>query len=132
MKYWKEGRNNCLFIMAQITCSFCGRTKKDVELMVSGINSHICNFCIDQAYQILMEEQKMKEEGKQPTFNLIKPEAMKQYLDQYVIAQDEAKKVISVAVDTAEAGHSQPVIGWMGVARSIQVMRAGEKDSSNR
>ncbi|MFC2126507.1 ATP-dependent Clp protease ATP-binding subunit ClpX [Bacteroidota bacterium] len=84
--------------MAQITCSFCGRTKKDVELMVSGINSHICNFCIDQAYQILMEEQKMKEEGKQPTFNLIKPEAMKQYLDQYVIAQDEAKKVISVAV----------------------------------
>ena len=84
--------------MAQITCSFCGRSKKDVELMVSGINSHICNFCIDQAYQILMEEQKMKEEGQQPTFNLIKPESMKQYLDQYVIGQDDAKKVIAVAV----------------------------------
>lgn len=84
--------------MAQITCSFCGRSKKDVDLMVSGINSHICNFCIEQAHQILMEEQKMKEEGQKPTLNLIKPESMKQYLDQYVIGQDDAKKVIAVAV----------------------------------
>lgn len=84
--------------MAQITCSFCGRSKKDVDLMVSGINSHICNFCIDQAYQIMQEEKKIKDESQKPTFNLVTPEAMKKYLDQYIVGQDEAKKVICVAV----------------------------------
>ncbi|HLF33992.1 MAG TPA: ATP-dependent Clp protease ATP-binding subunit ClpX [Cyclobacteriaceae bacterium] len=84
--------------MAQITCSFCGRSKKDVDLMVSGINSHICNFCIDQAYQILLEEKKIKDDSQKPNFNLVTPEAMKKYLDQYVVGQDEAKKVVCVAV----------------------------------
>ncbi len=84
--------------MAQITCSFCGRSKKDVDLMVSGINSHICNFCIDQAYQIMLEEKKIKEDSQKPSFNLVTPEAMKKYLDQYVIGQDDAKRVICVAV----------------------------------
>ena len=46
--------------MAQVTCSFCGRNKKDVDLMVSGISAHICNFCIDQAHLILGEEEKTK------------------------------------------------------------------------
>ena len=84
--------------MAQITCSFCGRSKKDVELMVSGINSHICNYCIDQAYQIMLEEKKIKEESQKPVFNLVTPEAMKKFLDQYIVGQDEAKKIICVAV----------------------------------
>ena len=53
--------------------------------MVSGINSHICNYCIDQAYQILMEEKKIKEDGQKPTFNLIKPSEMKEFLDQFVL-----------------------------------------------
>jgi ATP-dependent Clp protease ATP-binding subunit ClpX len=84
--------------MTQVTCSFCGRKKKDVDLMVSGIHAHICNYCIDQAFQILQEEKKTKESDEQPNFNLIKPMEMKKYLDQYVVGQDEAKKVISVAV----------------------------------
>ena len=66
--------------------------------MVSGINSHICNFCIDQAYQIMLEEKKIKDDNQKPTFNLVTPEAMKKYLDQYIVGQDEAKKVICVAV----------------------------------
>jgi ATP-dependent Clp protease ATP-binding subunit ClpX len=66
--------------------------------MVSGIHAHICNYCIDQAFQILQEEKKTKESDEQPNFNLIKPIEMKKYLDQYVVGQDEAKKVISVAV----------------------------------
>ena len=84
--------------MAQVTCSFCGRNKKDVDLMISGIHAHICNHCITQANQILSEELKTKSPEESPKFNLIKPIDMKKYLDQYVVGQDEAKKVISVAV----------------------------------
>lgn len=85
--------------MAQVTCSFCGRNKKDVDLMISGINAHICDKCITQAQQILSEELKTKSSNNAtPNFNLIKPVELKKYLDQYVVGQDEAKKVISVAV----------------------------------
>lgn len=84
--------------MAEVTCSFCGRNKKDVDLMISGIHAHICNHCITQATQILSEELKTKTSEDAPKFNLIKPVEMKKYLDQYVVGQDEAKKVISVAV----------------------------------
>lgn len=84
--------------MAQVTCSFCGRNKKDVGLMVSGISAHICNFCIDQAHQILSEEDKTKKNRKSPKFKLKKPKELTAYLDQYVIGQQEAKKVLSVAV----------------------------------
>lgn len=84
--------------MAEVTCSFCGRNKKDVDLMISGIHAHICNHCITQANQILSEELKTQTSDDAPKFNLIKPVEMKKYLDQYVVGQDEAKKVISVAV----------------------------------
>lgn len=84
--------------MAQVTCSFCGRNKKDVDLMVSGISAHICNFCIDQAHMILGEEEKTKKPGAKPKFKLKKPKELTSYLDQYVIGQEEAKKVLTVAV----------------------------------
>jgi ATP-dependent Clp protease ATP-binding subunit ClpX len=84
--------------MAQVTCSFCGRNKKDVDLMVSGISAHICNFCIDQAYQILGEEEKTKKSSKSPKFKLKKPKELTEYLNQYVIGQFDAKKVLTVAV----------------------------------
>lgn len=84
--------------MATVTCSFCGRNKKDVNLMVSGINAHICDKCIDQANQILKEENKTEEDTDTPEFSLMKPLEIKSHLDQYVIGQNEAKKVISVAV----------------------------------
>lgn len=67
--------------------------------MISGINAHICDKCITQAQQILSEELKTKgNTTTAPNFNLIKPVELKKYLDQYVVGQDEAKKVISVAV----------------------------------
>lgn len=85
--------------MAEVTCSFCGRSKKDVDLMISGIHAHICDKCVTQANQILSEEKKNKvEAGALPNFKLIKPRDIKKFLDEYVIGQDEAKKVISVAV----------------------------------
>ena len=84
--------------MAQVTCSFCGRNKKDVDLMISGIHAHICDKCIAQAQQILNEELKTTTETETPNFKLIKPADMKAHLDEFVIGQDGAKKYISVAV----------------------------------
>lgn len=67
--------------------------------MISGIHAHICDKCVTQASQILQEEKKSKNEtGLSPNFKLLKPREIKQFLDEYVIGQDEAKKVISVAV----------------------------------
>lgn len=47
-------------------CSFCGRDNKNVEMLISGVNAHICNRCIDQAQLIISEEQKVKQKGKSP------------------------------------------------------------------
>jgi len=84
--------------MAEVTCSFCGRSKKDVDLMISGIHAHICDKCISQAQQILTEEGKNTTDASTPQFNLVKPTDMKKFLDEYVVGQDEAKKYLSVAV----------------------------------
>jgi len=85
--------------MADVICSFCGRSKKDVELMISGINAHICDKCVNQAEQIVSDERKSKSETSSlPNFKLIKPQDIKKFLDEYVIGQDDAKKVMSVAV----------------------------------
>ena len=84
---------------AEVTCSFCGRNKKDVDLMISGIHAHICDKCVLQANQILSEEKKNKiEVSNLPNFKLMKPKEIKKFLDEYVIGQDQAKKVLSVAV----------------------------------
>ena len=56
--------------MAEVTCSFCGRSKKDVDLMISGIHAHICDKCITQAQQILTEEGKSTPDTATPQFNL--------------------------------------------------------------
>ena len=70
-----------------------------MDLMISGIHAHICDKCVTQASQILLEEKKNKAEaGNLPNFKLIKPREIKKFLDEYVIGQDEAKKVMSVAV----------------------------------
>jgi ATP-dependent Clp protease ATP-binding subunit ClpX len=81
-----------------VTCSFCGRHKKEVSLMISGIQAHICDRCINQSYQILQEESNSKTKKGSPKFNLIKPQEVKKFLDQYVVGQDEAKKVLAVSV----------------------------------
>lgn len=66
--------------------------------MISGINAHICDKCINQAEQILSEELKTKSKPNAPNFKLVKPTEMKDYLDQYVVGQDKAKKILSVSV----------------------------------
>lgn len=82
-----------------IKCSFCGRDPQDVNIMISGLDGQICDHCTEQAYHVVKQELKNKG-GKSPHFvlNLIKPSEIKKHLDEYVIGQDEAKKVLSVAV----------------------------------
>ncbi len=79
-------------------CSFCGREKRDVNLLIAGIDGHICDRCAEQAHSILQEE--LKKEGTYDLggIKLMKPREIKNFLDQYVIGQEQAKKIISVAV----------------------------------
>ena len=79
-------------------CSFCGREKKDTNLLIAGISGHICDRCIDQAYSIVQEELGGKGEFDVNDIRLLKPVEIKKFLDLYVIGQEEAKKYISVAV----------------------------------
>ncbi len=83
-----------------MSCSFCGREKKDTKMLIAGINAHICDQCITQAYNIISEELEDSSAGDAFTgdFNDVRPKDIKEHLDQYVIGQDEAKKVLSVAV----------------------------------
>lgn len=80
-----------------IHCSFCGRDKKDTHVLIAGITGHICDSCISQAEAIVKEELAPKA-ASTPAFANLKPKQIKTYLDDYIIGQDEAKKVLSVAV----------------------------------
>ncbi len=79
-------------------CSFCGRTKKETNLLIAGVSGHICDSCAEQAYGIVKEEVKSKSDLDLKHIKLLKPIEIKTFLDQYVIGQDDAKKFISVAV----------------------------------
>ncbi|MFT7436170.1 MAG: ATP-dependent Clp protease ATP-binding subunit ClpX [Psychromonas sp.] len=90
-------------------CSFCGRKKNEVDLLLSGTDGHICNHCIVQGNDLVQQElfgvdadvsdkKKKKKKAGMPKFDLRPPMELKKYLDKYVIGQDEAKKVLSVAV----------------------------------
>jgi ATP-dependent Clp protease ATP-binding subunit ClpX len=79
-------------------CSFCGREKKDTNLLIAGISGHICDRCIEQAYSIVQEELGVHGEFDMGQIKLMKPSEIKSFLDLYVIGQEEAKKYISVAV----------------------------------
>jgi ATP-dependent Clp protease ATP-binding subunit ClpX len=80
----------------KIYCSFCGRDKKDTNVLIAGITGHICDNCILQAGEIVKEE--VKPTAKDFNIKIHKPAEIKKHLDEYVIGQEEAKKVLSVAV----------------------------------
>lgn len=80
-------------------CSFCGRNKNETEILVSGQQGFICNFCIEQAHAIVKENaQGQQNAPQQDLSHLKKPREIKEYLDQYVIGQDQAKRQLSIAV----------------------------------
>ncbi len=80
-------------------CSFCGRKRDEVKILIAGQEGHICEGCVEHAREIVHTEVESKQEGKSGyKLTVRKPIELKQHLDEYIIGQDEAKKIISVAV----------------------------------
>jgi ATP-dependent Clp protease ATP-binding subunit ClpX len=82
-----------------IQCSFCGRSREEVKILIAGQDGHICEHCIEHAHEIVGKEfHQKKEAGKAGSLKVQKPIAIKKFMDQYIIGQDEAKKILCVAV----------------------------------
>ena len=79
-----------------LSCSFCGLSKPQTELLVAGMDAHICDKCIEQAHHIVQEENKSS--PNKFSLDLKPPKEIRTFLDTYVIGQDGAKKTLSVAV----------------------------------
>lgn len=82
-----------------IQCSFCGRSRAEVKILIAGQEGHICEHCIEHAHEVVNKEfHQKKEAGKAGTLKVQKPISIKKFMDQYIIGQDEAKKILCVAV----------------------------------
>jgi len=79
-------------------CSFCGREKAQTNVLIAGLDAHICDYCVTQAQTIINEEVTTKSNLQFNKIELLKPREIKDYIDQYVIGQDEAKVILAVAV----------------------------------
>ena len=81
-------------------CSFCGRNRDEVKILIAGQEGHICENCVEHAREIIEQELMTKDEKSSSSFklNIKRPVEIKKFLDDYVIGQDEAKKVLAVAV----------------------------------
>ena len=82
----------------ELECSFCGRKKPETNLLIAGLDAHICDRCIEQAHGIVLEESKQDAGQLSLELKLKKPQAIKNFLDEYIIGQEHTKKVLSVAV----------------------------------
>ena len=91
-------------------CSFCGRPRNEVKMLIAGVTGHICESCITQANSIVLEEDLVKKKTKSTAVNILKPTEIKEKLDEYVIGQDDAKKTLSVAVYNHYKRLNQPPV----------------------
>ena len=84
---------------SDLQCSFCGKKKDQTSLLIAGIDAHICDLCIEQANGIILQENSsVDSKGEKSKLELLKPQQIKIFLDDYVVGQDYTKKVISVSV----------------------------------
>jgi len=81
----------------KVICSFCGKNKQDTNILIAGTSAHICDACIEQAHEIVKEDLN-DDLFSAEDFTLLKPKAINEHLNDFVIGQEDAKKVISVAV----------------------------------
>ena len=84
---------------SDLQCSFCGKKKDQTSLLIAGIDAHICDLCIEQANGIILHENNTKDNTQEKSKQeLLKPQQIKLFLDDYIVGQDYTKKVISVSV----------------------------------
>lgn len=107
-------------------CSFCGREKKEVNLLIAGMEGHICDSCVEQAYAIVEEEFKKDNSFSSKEFNIMKPKEIKNFLDQYVIGQEHAKRILSVAVYNHYKRLNQPVSSDETEIEKSNIVMVGE------
>jgi ATP-dependent Clp protease ATP-binding subunit ClpX len=109
------------------SCSFCGKPKDEVQILVAGVDGFICENCVEQAQSIVAEEmlhkgQQAKHQILDPNAKIPKPKEIKSFLDDFIIGQDEAKKIISVAVYNHYKRLNQNIEGDVEIEKSNIVM----------
>lgn len=103
-------------------CAFCGRTHAEVNLLIEGPSCSICDQCAEQAHLIVEEQRKNSGRASLPEFSLKKPQEIKDFLDQYVIGQDEAKRTLAVAVYNHYKRISQKVSDDVEIEKSNMIL----------
>ena len=109
---------------SDLQCSFCGKKKDQTRLLIAGIDAHICDLCIEQANGIIIQENNSKENNskEKSDFELLKPQQIKLFLDDYIVGQDYTKKVISVSVYNHYKRISQETENEVEIEKSNIVM----------
>ena len=109
---------------SDLQCSFCGKKKDQTRLLIAGIDAHICDLCIEQANGIIIQENNSKENNskEKSDFELLKPQQIKLFLDDYIVGQDYTKKVISVSVYNHYKRISQETENQVEIEKSNIIM----------
>ncbi len=103
----------------EITCSFCGKKRREVNELLSGISGHICESCVEQAHTILQQELQHKAKDEiLSELNIVKPQQIKEQLDAYVIGQEDAKRTLAVAVYNHYKRLGQTVVDEVEIEKS--------------
>jgi ATP-dependent Clp protease ATP-binding subunit ClpX len=104
-----------------LECSFCGRKKPETNLLIAGLDAHICDRCIEQAHGIVMEESKQSGNSDlNAELTLRKPQEIKEFLDTYIIGQDRTKKVLAVAV----YNHYKRLLQQTGKDEEVEIQKS--------
>ena len=107
----------------ELQCSFCGKKKAETELLIAGIDAHICDQCIEQANGIVIQEASSDVNNPEVSqTKLLKPQEIKNFLDEYVIGQDFTKKILSVSVYNHYKRLSQEINGDVEIQKSNIIM----------
>jgi ATP-dependent Clp protease ATP-binding subunit ClpX len=113
-------------------CSFCGKNRDEVKILIAGQEGHICESCVEHAKEIVFQEVESKKEGKSDfKLSVRKPIELKKHLDEYVIGQDEAKKILSVAVYNHYKRLNQPTLKTGKANKKSEAVDEVEIEKSN-
>ena len=108
---------------SDLQCSFCGKKKDQTSLLIAGIDAHICDLCIEQANGIILQENNTKDNAQEKSIQeLLKPQQIKLFLDDYIVGQDYTKKVISVSVYNHYKRINQEVENEVEIEKSNIIM----------